>query len=444
MISVPDHIQELTDRLETAGFAAYAVGGCIRDMLLGLEPHDYDLCTSALPEQTRAVFSDHRLVLAGLKHGTVSVLTEKDMVEITTFRQEGDYQDSRHPGWVRFVPRVEDDLARRDFTVNAMAWSKKRGFSDPFGGRRDLEAHILRAVGDPRRRFREDALRILRGVRFSVRFRLEPEEQTLAAMTDLVPLTDKLARERVFDELCKLLPLVEAADLIRFAPILGRVLPPLAPAIGFSQHSPHHAYDVFTHTAHVTAAVPPDLPLRWAALLHDIGKIPTFTLDDGGQGHFLEHARVGAAMADDLLLTLHAPTALRERVVWLILHHMTPLEPDKKLLRRRLSRWGVEQTHQLLALQRADFCAKGVSGSQDGHWFDDISALLAELEQEQALPTLKTLAVNGRDLLALGFPAGKHLGNCLEALLEQVLQETLPNEKQALLDAASRYLADAE
>ena len=438
--SVPKHVQELTNRLETAGFPTYAVGGCVRDMLLGLPPHDYDLCTAARPEQTAAVFSDHRLVLAGQKHGTVAVITENDVVEITTFRQEGGYQDSRHPDWVRFMPRVEDDLARRDFTVNAMAWSQKRGFADPFGGQNDLKNHILRAVGDPSVRFQEDALRILRGIRFSVRFQLEPEVKTLEAMNALAPLTDLLARERVFDELCRLLPLVTAEELLRFAPILTRVLPPLAPALGFEQHSRHHAYDVYTHTAHVTAAVPEDLPLRWAALLHDIGKPAAFAPDENGEGHFPDHARIGAQIADALLLELRAPTALREQVVWLISHHMTPLEPDKKLLRRRLSRWGVERTRKLLALQRADFCAKGVSGSQDTRYFDEISALLEEISREETLPTLKTLAVNGTDLLQLGFPAGKELGKCLNALLEQVLQEALPNEKEPLLKAAAEFL----
>lgn len=438
--SVPSYVQDLTNRLETAGFPTYAVGGCVRDMLLGLQPHDYDLCTAALPEQTAAVFHDHRLVLAGRKHGTVGIITEGDVVEITTFRQEGGYRDSRHPDWVRFMPRVEDDLARRDFTINAMAWSQKRGFSDPFGGQQDLQHHILRAVGDPDIRFREDALRILRGIRFAVRYHLKPEEATLQAMLSLAPLTDHLARERVFDELCKLLPLVTAEDLMRYAPILCQVLPPLAPTLGFDQHNPHHTFDIYTHTAHVTAAVPAELPLRWAALLHDIGKVPAFTLDESGTGHFLEHARMSAELADHLLLQLRAPTALRERVVWLIAHHMTPLEPDRALLRRRLSRWGREKTHQLLALQQADFCCKGVSSPQGADFFAEISNLLSELEKEEALPTLKNLAVNGTDLLSLGFPAGKQLGACLNGLLEQVLRETLPNEKQALLDAAARCL----
>lgn len=219
---IPEAARRCLDALEQAGFAAYLVGGCVRDAYLGLTPQDYDLCTSALPEQTEAVFADQNLVLAGKKHGTVGVVTDSGVIEITTFRTEGDYADNRHPQWVRFVAHIEDDLARRDFTVNAMAYSPKRGFADPFGGRADLDAGILRAVGDPSARFEEDALRILRGVRFSVKYRLTPQPQTLEAMFRLAPLMGNLARERVFEELSKLLLYLSAEDLLLFAPILTK------------------------------------------------------------------------------------------------------------------------------------------------------------------------------------------------------------------------------
>ena len=201
---LPDSVRYCLDALEDAGFAAWCVGGCVRDHCLGLIPSDYDICTAALPEQTEAVFSHCRLVLAGKKHGTVGVVTRDGVVEITTFRTEGAYLDNRHPEWVEFVPDVEADLARRDFTVNAMAFSPRRGFADPFGGREDLEKGILRCVGEPQQRFREDSLRILRGLRFAARFRLQIQEETLAAMYSCAYLMDNLARERVFEELCKL------------------------------------------------------------------------------------------------------------------------------------------------------------------------------------------------------------------------------------------------
>ena len=435
---LPEYVTQALDRLENAGFAAYAVGGCVRDSVLGLTPHDYDLCTAAKPETIKELFSDRPLVLAGEKHGTISVVTDAGLLEITTFRTEGSYHDNRHPDWVEFVDEIEGDLARRDFTVNAMAYSPKRGFADPFGGRQDLKDHVLRAVGDPRTRFREDSLRILRGVRFAVRYGLTPEVQAEQAMVSLAPLMDNLARERVFDELCKLLVTVTPADILRFAPILIQPLPELAPTVGFDQHSVHHAYDVFTHTAQVTGSVAPILPLRWAALLHDCGKPGVFTMDAEGHGHFFGHAAESARLADAALRRLKAPTALRERAVFLIEKHMTPLEPDRKLLRRRLSQYGEEPLRQLLMLQQADFGSKGVTGESPR--FEEIPALLEKILGESACLTVKDLAVSGRDLMALGLQ-GRQIGQTLDTLLSRVLDETLPNEKEALRKAAEELQA---
>ena len=434
-MQIPDSVRFCLDRLENAGFAAFVVGGCVRDACLGLEPSDWDMCTAAIPEQTEAIFSDRRLVLAGKKHGTVGVVTDSGVVEITTFRTEGDYRDNRHPEWVKFVPDIEADLARRDFTVNAMAYSPTRGFADPFGGRSDLDAKILRTVGDPERRFREDALRILRGVRFSVRYGLMPEEKTLDAMISLRSLMDSLARERVFEELCKLIVRISADELRTFAPILAAAIPELEATIGFQQHNPHHIHDVFGHTACVVEAVPAELALRWAALLHDIAKPATFSLDESGRGHFYGHSKESAAMANAVLLRLKAPTALRERVVLLIGQHMTPLIPDRKILRRRLSTFGSEAVWQLLALQEADWGGKGTDEIRENGDFREIRQLLQQIEEENACLSLKNLAVSGHDLMALGF-AGPAIGKTLNHLLNLVLEEQLPNEKNALLEAA--------
>ena len=433
---LPPNIQNCIDLLEAAGFAAYAVGGCVRDACLGRSPHDYDLCTGALPAQTEAVFRDFRLVLAGEKHGTVTVITEDGPVEITTFRTEGGYRDNRHPDWVKFVPDIQGDLARRDFTVNAMAYSPTRGFADPFGGREDLRNHVLRAVGDPEARFREDSLRILRGVRFAARFGLTPEEHTMQAMLSQAGLMENLARERVFEELCKLLLVAKAEDITRFAPILAAVIPELAPMIGFDQRSPHHAYDLITHTAHVVEGVPPTLPLRWAALLHDTGKVKTFTLDATGRGHFYGHAKDSAAIADDILRRLKAPTALREEVVPLIGRHMTRLQPDRKLLRRQVSKYGFPMVEAQLALQQADMGSKGTVEDDGSAVFAEVRQLLADLKAEDACLSLKDLAVNGNDLMALGFQ-GRAIGACLNRLLELVVEERLPNKKEALLAFAA-------
>ena len=432
---LPSYVNQCIQALESAGFAAYAVGGCVRDACLGLTPHDYDLCTSALPEQTEAVFADRNLVLAGKKHGTVGVVTEGGVVEITTFRTEGEYRDSRHPEWVEFVSDIEKDLARRDFTVNAMAYSPTRGFADPFGGQEDLKNGILRAVGEPELRFTEDALRIARGVRFAVRFHLNLDPETENAMIRLAPRLNEIAAERVFEELCKLLPSMTEEDLLRFAPILGEIIPELKPAFHYDQRNPHHTHDLYTHIAHVTAAVPSALPLRWAALLHDIGKPDSCSVDDQGIAHYHGHAQISAQKADQVLRQLKAPTALREQVVALIDQHMTYPIPDQKWLRRRLSRLGEELLMQLLALQQADTGSKGTASGDDMDFFRQIHNILSEILAENACLQIRDLAVNGHDLMALGI-RGKAIGQTLNKLLDLVIDETLPNEKSALLAAA--------
>lgn len=436
---LPESVLQCIHALESAGFEAYAVGGCVRDSLLGLTPNDYDLCTNATPAQIAALFSGHTLIRSGEKHGTIGVVLDGAVYEITTFRKEGGYQDSRHPDWVEFVPDIREDLARRDFTINAMAYHPKTGYIDPFGGQQDLENKVLRAVGHAPTRFQEDALRILRGVRFAVRFGLTPERTTMDAMLSLAPLMDQLAKERIFQELCGLLPVIRARELIVFAPILTQVLPALAPCVSFQQHSRHHKYDVFTHTAYVVEDTPPVLPLRWAALLHDTGKPVTFSMDETGNGHFLGHAQVSAQIADETLLQLKAPTALREQVVFLISHHMTKLEPDRKLLRRRLGKWGTDMTRMLLQLQQADMGGKGVLNPQDMGQFALIHKEIDRVLAEEACFSVKDLAINGNHLLELGFAPGKGIGACLQCLLEQVQQELIPNEPSALLQAAVNY-----
>lgn len=432
---LPNYVTGCIDRLEHAGFTAYTVGGCVRDALLGLQPHDFDLCTSALPEETEAVFADFPLILAGKKHGTVAVVTGGGIVEITTFRTEGSYTDNRHPEWVKFVPDIEQDLARRDFTVNAMAYSPTRGFADPFGGREDLKNQVLRAVGDPAARFLEDSLRILRGIRFAVKYGLTVEPWTMAAMESQRGLMDNLARERVFEELCKLILLVSADDLLTFGPILAAVIPELEPMIGFDQHSPHHAYDLFTHTAQVCAAVPAELTLRWAALLHDTGKIPTFTTDETGRGHFYGHAKESARIADEVLHRLKAPNQLREQVTELIGLHMTKIEPERKAVRRWLGRLGPEAMDALLTLQEADMGSKGTGKGEEMLQFPQLRSLIDEIRPEDACLSLKDLAVNGHDLMALGF-SGREVGERLHYLLDLVLDEKIENTRDALLEAA--------
>lgn len=437
---LPSYVAYCIETLEAAGFAAYAVGGCVRDSLLGLQPHDFDLCTAARPEQIQSLFPHQEQVLSGLKHGTVGIIFSHDVVEITTFRTEGGYADCRHPDWVEFVDTVEGDLARRDFTINAMAWSPTRGLADPFGGREDLQRGILRAVRDPYERFREDALRILRGARFAAKYRLRPRQQTLDAMISLAPLMESLARERVFSELCKLILFAGVKDLICYEPLITQVIPELKTAVGFDQHSPYHGYDLYTHIAHVTAAVPRELPLRWAALLHDVGKVPTFTMDEAGRGHFYGHAQVGSELADDILRRLKAPNALREQVKQLVGLHMNHFEAQRKPLRRWLGRLGQETFLQLLTLQEADMGSKGTGKGEKSPHFNRIRKMILDIGEEETCFTVKDLAINGNDLLDLGYPADQTLGQCLQDLLELVLEEQLPNEREALLERAKELM----
>lgn len=423
---------EVLAALERAGWESYYVGGCVRDTLLGIPPHDFDICTAALPSQTAAVFPGVQMDHTGEKHGTVRLLLPDGEIEITTFRTEGGYTDSRHPGWVKFTADVRQDLLRRDFTINAIAASPARGFVDPYGGREDLKNALLRCVGDPSVRFQEDALRILRGMRFAARFRLRVEKNTMDAMLLYAPLLENISGERIFTELTGFLLSANFEDFIRFSPIITAAIPELRPCVGFDQRSPHHAYDVYTHIAHVSAAVPADAVLRWAALLHDAAKPSSFTLDETGRGHFKGHAHLGAEMADQILTRLKAPAALREAAVWLVDHHMTPLSPEKNALRRALSRAGEQRLEMLLLLEEADGKSKGVAEPSGAADFDGIRQLLRTLSLEEGRLTLHSLQVNGTDMQQLGF-RGREIGMILNELLENVLSGLLSNDRTALL-----------
>ena len=439
-MELPKSVRYCMETLEKAGYQAYVVGGCVRDALLGKQPHDYDLCTDALPQAIAELFEKHELIRNGEKHGTIGVIINKEVFEITTFRTEGGYEDNRHPDWVEFVQDVEDDLARRDFTVNAMAYNPKEGYVDPWGGQQDLADGVIRAVGDPDTRFTEDPLRILRGMRFAVRFGFWIAEPTKQAMFRQAPLMDNLARERVFTELCQFLPHASYEDILDYEPLLTQIIPELKPSVDFQQHSPHHAFDVFTHIAHVTGNAPATVTLRWAALLHDTGKPHTFTQDETGRGHFYGHAKTSAEIAETVMHRLKAPTALLEDVVWLVQNHMIPYELDVKQLRKRMGRYGIARCQALLSLQRADFCNKGTGA--DSAYFDELQRLMDELAKEDTCFTVRDLAVSGNDLITLGFTPGPQLGQALSMLLGCVQDEILENNRDALLEAAKKMLLE--
>ncbi len=428
---LPDYVSRCIQALEEAGFAAYAVGGCVRDACLGLTPHDYDLCTAALPEQTEAVFAGEKLVLAGKKHGTVGVVTDGGVVEITTFRTEGNYTDCRRPDEVKFVKSLKEDLARRDFTVNAMAYHPEEGIVDPFGGQQDLKDHVLRCVGDAHTRFTEDALRIARLVRFASVLGFHVASDTAHAAHTLCGRLSLVAAERKRVELMKLIVgdnFLQVA--LTFPDVLCRLVPALSSLVGFAQHNPHHEFDVYTHTVRAVHAAVKDPVVRLAVLLHDLGKPATFFLDEQGVGHFYGHPAVSETLAKEALADLRFDNATVEAVLPLVRAHDKPITDDRRQIKRYLSKLGKDTFLRLLHVKEAD--AMGCRENSLSPDFSVIRELVDEIYREQDCLTLRDLAVNGNDLLALGIPAGPALGHILGHLLDAVLDERCDNEYDAL------------
>ncbi len=436
--SIPAPAAAILDRLEAAGHEAWAVGGCVRDSLLGLVPHDWDLCTSAAPEEMVRAFQGWTVIPTGLRHGTLTVRLEGENWEVTTYRADGSYTDHRRPDSVRFVASLEEDLSRRDFTVNAIAWHPRRGLRDPMGGAADLEKGVLRCVGDPRRRFDEDALRILRGVRFAAWYSLAPAEETAAAIHGERELLHRVAPERCMAELRRLLcaPGEGLGPILReFWDILAELpgLDYLGALEGYDQQNPHHTLDLKEHTIAAVVSVPAREELRLAALLHDGGKPRCRTVDREGIAHFYGHPREGARLAENALRALRCENALRQRVVQLVELHDLWVPPTLPAARRWLGRLGEEGLRELLALERGDTLghAPGCQGERL-ELLDRWEALVDEAVSAGECLGLRDLKINGRDLMEMGVPAGPEMGRVLRYLLEEVQEGRLPNEHEAL------------
>ena len=429
---LPQEVKNVLLRLESAGYEAYAVGGCVRDTLRGVTPHDYDITTAARPEAVLALF-EGCAIPTGLQHGTVTVRMAGESFEVTTFRADGPYTDHRRPDSVTFSDSLEEDLQRRDFTVNAMAMDLRGQVYDFHGGQADLQAGILRCVGEAERRFNEDALRILRGLRFAAVLGYAIEPQTAAAMERCAPLLRYIAAERICEEMTKLLCGEYVLPvLLAYPKILGVFLPEILPCVGFDQQNEHHLYDVWEHTARSVAAVPPRSVLRWTMLLHDLGKPASFFTDDAGVGHFYGHDALGAEMAGAITQRLRMDKKSAQRIARLIERHMRQIEPTEKAVGRALRQLGEEALRQLLLVKRADASACHPDYAWQTQALDAVEAVLESLLAEDACFTLRHLAVDGRDMMTLGL-RGREIGETLDALLTQVVEGTLPNEKDALL-----------
>ena len=443
MTGLTRETDEVLDMLHEAGYKAYIVGGCVRDMLMGKEPEDYDITTSARPEEIKKVFSGKKTIDTGIAHGTVTVVIDGQAFEITTFRVEAGYSDGRRPDSVSFTGNLKEDAARRDFTMNSIAFNREEGIIDYFGGAADIKAGVIRCVGDPKARFREDGLRIIRAVRFSSVIGFDIEEETRNAALECRASLKNISEERIREELIKFLCGKNVRrQLTANIDILGEVIPELLPMRGFDQKNDHHIYDVLEHTAAVVEAVEAQPRLRLAALFHDIGKPRRFSEDEEGTGHFFGHARTGAEIAEEIMSRLKFDSRSKSDVVTLVRSHSLRIEVSPGAVKRAMNRLTPEIFFDLLKLQRADNAALNPHLSQRAKHYDKLKAMADDIIRDDQCFSLKNLKVNGRDLLRLGVPRGPAIGRILEILLEQVIDGDIPNEKRALLER-SRLICEA-
>lgn len=441
---MPPFVRQILERLNEAGFESYVVGGCVRDALLGRQPHDCDVCTSALPQEVMDCFSDYTVHPTGIQHGTVLVVREGEGVEVTTFRTENGYSDHRHPDKVTFVRSVEEDLSRRDFTVNAMAYHPSRGIVDPFGGQQDLREQVIRCVGVPEQRFREDGLRIFRALRFAARYGFSIEAETARAMHECRELLDYIAVERIFQELKGFLSgRAVRALMLEHREIFAVFLPELRPTFDFDQRNPNHCYDVWEHTVCAVDNAAPNPVVRLAMLFHDVGKPACFTVDEAGVGHFKGHDAVSAEIAERVLTRLRCDGETLRTVVNLVRLHDKSRRFTWKGSRRLLSQLGPDQTKLLLQVMEADIKAQApatVAGKME--LLLDGCAKVDALLAANACFTKGDMELKGGDLLALGLRPGILVGHVLEQVFQQVLDGTLENRKDILLNRARALIAE--
>lgn len=436
LIHLPEDVKAILHTLQEAGYEAYAVGGCIRDSLLGRRPDDWDITTSAKPQETKALFG--KTIDTGIQHGTVTVMRHGRGYEVTTYRVDGEYEDGRHPKEVTFTASLKEDLKRRDFTVNAMAYNEEDGLVDLFGGRQDLEQKIIRCVGEANERFEEDALRIMRAVRFSAQLGFSIEERTKEAIRGHAERLRQVSAERIQVELTKLV-ISPNPDFLRIAwetGITAVVLPEFDHLMEQPQNNPHHCFSVGEHTLHAMQAVRPDKCLRLAMLLHDVAKPLCLTTDAEGIDHFHGHAQKGERMAAQILKRLRYDNHTTELVSRLVKWHDVAIAPEKKAVRRAASRMGKELFPLILEVKAADLAAQSdYQRTEKREWLERLRGLYEEIEREGNCLTIKDLAVNGRDLIQAGITPGPQLGLALQQLLEIVLEDPEKNTREYLLSS---------
>ena len=442
-IEIPEKAKFIIETITKAGFEAYVVGGCVRDSILGRKPEDWDITTSAKPYQVKALFP--RTIDTGIQHGTVTVMLDKEGFEVTTYRIDGKYEDSRHPKEVTFTPNLTEDLKRRDFTINAMAYNEQTGLIDIFGGMQDIEKKVIRCVGDAKERFTEDALRIMRAIRFSAQLGYTIEEKTAEAIRELAPNLQNISAERIQVELVKLL-VSPHPDYLRMAYDMGVtkvILPEFDRMMETPQNHPHHKYNVGEHTLHALLAVPCDRILRLTMLLHDVGKPDTLSVDEKGITHFHGHQAVGEELANRILRRLKFDNDTIHIVTRLVRYHDygNGVDPDMRIVRRGIQKVGEDIFPLLIPVRHADVCAQSdYKRTEKLELLDKWERLYHEIVAQNQCVSLKTMAITGKDLIALGMKPGKEIGAMLNGLLQMVIENPECNTREFLLEEVRRRL----
>lgn len=443
-MDMPKNVDIAINLLQSAGFEAYAVGGCVRDSLLGKTPNDWDITTSAKPEDMKSVFAEFHCIDTGIKHGTVTVVIDGEPLEITTFRLDGEYEDNRHPKSVTFTSNLGADLGRRDFTVNAMAYSKKTGTVDLFGGQNDLKNKIIRCVGDPDRRFNEDALRILRALRFASALDFEIEEKTAQSLLKNRALLGNISEERIAKELLKLVCGKGAKRILTdFAPVLFEILPELQPMYKNSHDNPHHCYDIYEHTLIAVESIDPEPTLRFAMLLHDCGKPAVKKFDENGVAHFYGHQRISAEISAQILARLKVSNKFRDEILFLVSNHdRWELYENTEKMPRYLSKFGLDGVLNLLKVMRADVLAQSPEYRYRLYQIADAEETAKNLAAQKPCLSLSELQINGRTLMDIGIPQGRKLGAVLAQLLDEVIDGVTKNTQEALTTRAREIYSE--
>lgn len=443
-MDMPKNVDTAINLLQSAGFEAYAVGGCVRDSLLGKTPNDWDITTSAKPEDMKSVFADFHCIDTGIKHGTVTVVIDGEPLEITTFRLDGEYEDNRHPKSVTFTSNLGADLGRRDFTVNAMAYSKMTGTVDLFGGQNDLKNGIIRCVGDPDRRFNEDALRILRALRFASALDFEIEEKTAQSLLKNRALLGNISEERIAKELLKLVCGKGAKRILTdFALVLFEILPELQPMYKNSHDNPHHCYDIYEHTLIAVESIDPEPTLRFAMLLHDCGKPAVKKFDENGVAHFYGHQRISAEISAQILARLKVSNKFRDEILFLVSNHdRWELYENMEKMPRYLSKFGLDGVLKLLKVMRADVLAQSPEYRYRLDQIADAEETAKNLAAQKPCLSLSELQINGRTLMDIGIPQGRKLGAVLAQLLDEVIDGVTKNTQEALTTRAREIYSE--